>query len=527
MNLAQVARILAGFAAFFGLSAVVPLAVSLYETETEARYATTSGFGACIVLGLAVAALLRFGGGRAQPAQFFRKEGIAVVAFAWLLAGALAAVPFVWSGALRHGADALFESFSGLTTTGASVFGSSRTPAVESLPASLLLWRAMLQWMGGLGIILAFLVLLPAMGAIGKNLLSSEYAGIGSETIRPRLQEQGRLLFRLYSALTLAAFGLLTLCGMPAFDALCHAMTTLSTGGYSTRNASIGAYESLPIELVVLVFMWIGGTNFPLLYAWLTNGVTRPSLLWQSPEFRLYVYYTLLVDGLVTIVLRLYGAHVPDDLTGSMHDYSRIGECLRHAAFNVVSVMTSTGYCSVDFQQWPRPAVMILIGCMLIGACTGSTSGGLKILRLLVFLKLITYTVRHFIRPKSIEKLKVDDQVLPNAVVSAILAMALLWAASVGLGAMLLSLEPGMGVLSSLSSSASMLGCTGPGLTAVTRLPTGEFGLALDGAINVGPYGSFGELPGWAKIVMSFQMLLGRLEILPLLALLAPSFWRR
>lgn len=527
MNLAQVARVLAGFCAFFSLSAGIPLCLSLLEPTSDQGIAATEGFLACTGIGLLLALLLRIGGSRAKEGNFFRKEGIAAVVFAWLLAGSLGALPFLWSGALQTGADALFEAFSGITTTGASVFGSSRTRTIESLPDSLLLWRAMLQWMGGLGIILAFLVLLPAMGVMGKNLLSTEKVGIADEAMRPRLQEQGRALFRLYLALTTLCLLLLHTFGMGWLDAICHAFTTLSTGGFSTRNASLGAYDSLPIELVTLVFMFIAGANFPLLYDFVIHGRFRPRHLWRSPEFRLYTYVTTLLITVVTVLLWAWGARLPDPEAGTVHLYADFGRCLRDAAFNVISILTSTGYATADFQNWPRTAVVILLLCMFLGACTGSTSGGLKMLRLLVSLKLITYTVRHFIRPKSIEKLKIDEDVLPNSVISAVLAMILLWLTSTAIGAVLLALESRLDFLGALATSISMMGCTGPAMTSVVAASDGTFALALEGSYNVGPYGSFGNLSGMAKILMSFQMLLGRLEILPLLALFAPSFWRR
>jgi trk system potassium uptake protein TrkH len=523
MNFARIASILSGFALFFTGAQCIPLAVALFEAPVagvDARW----GFGAATAVGLVTALLLRQAG-RSAGNEFFRRESLTAVALAWLLAGVLGALPFLWSGAVPRTADALFESVSGLTTTGASVLGADSTRAIESLPPSILLWRALLQWLGGLGVVLVFIVLLPAAGVLGKDLLASEQVGVAAEDQRPHMREQARALFVTYSVLTLLAAGGYWLAGMGAYDAVAHALTTLPTGGFSPRNLSIGAYQNLAIELVAILFMFLAGCNLMLLHDAGRRGL-RPGVLWRDVEFR---GYTWIMGGAVLVVaavLWLDGRTLADPGLGITRDYSDFARCLRDAAFQVTSVMTETGYCSADFQAWPRTAVLILVLCMLWGGCTGSTAGGLKILRVIVFWKLITYTLRLFIRPKTVDRVKVEERALAASVISAMLALGLMWLLSLAIGTLALALDPRIEFLSAFTASASAMGCCGPAITAV--LPAGEAVWSVPpGHLNLGPYGSYGDLDGWAKILLAFQMILGRLEILTPIVLLSPRFWRQ
>jgi trk system potassium uptake protein TrkH len=524
LNLAQVARLLAGFALFFTVLLAIPLVVAIAHAETA--YATVDGFVAALVTGAVVAALLHLGG-RTASKDFYRREGIAVVGLAWLLAAGLGALPFVWSGALTSATAAFFESVSGLTTTGASVFGSGGNPTVESLPRSLLLWRAMLHWIGGVGIILVFTVLLPAMGVTGKNLISSEQVGVADHSQRPRLQEQSRVLFRIYIVLTGACMLGYWLCGMTPFDAMCHAFSTLATGGFSTRNLSIGAYQSLPTELVAILFMFLAGANFTLMLSTLRDRPFRLSAMWRNPEFRAYALLMAGVIAAITVVLRVDGTPLRDDALGITRDYADLGRCLRDASFQTVSIMTSTGFSSADFQNWPKTALYILILCMLVGGCTGSTAGGLKVLRLVVCWKLVVYTVNLFIQPRSVQKLKLGGDVVPNSVVSAILTLVLLWMFCIAGGTLILDIDPRLDMVSSFSACVSMMCCTGPAITEVVHLPDGAIEIANAGNIDLGPYGGYGDLFALSHVTMAILMIFGRLEVLAPLVLFVPGFWRR
>lgn len=527
MNLGKVAQILAGFALFFSLVQAVPLVYSLLGEEAAlAEFQPRTGFQIGIGTGVGVAALLSLLGRRANK-DFFRRESLAVVGLAWLLAGSLGAVPFLASGALRDPLDAFFEGVSGLTTTGATVLGTADNPTIEALPRSLLLWRAMLQWMGGLGIILAFIVLLPALGVTGKNLLDSEQIGVSDDRVRPRMQRQARALFALYVILTTADALLLWSAGMGGFDAACHSMTTLASGGFSTRNLSIGAYQSVTIEIITVVFMFLAGCSFVLLLSVARNRAQSLRTLLGNPEFRVYLGLTTGLILAMTVILRVWGHDMtsPRALGGS-HDYSSVWWCLRDASFQVTSILTSTGYCNADFQNWPKPALLLLIICMFVGGSSGSTAGGLKVVRIIVSFKLVLYTLRHYLRPKSVEKLRVGSSLVPNSVVSAVLSLILLWIGGVLIGAMALGLDPRLDLLSAVSASISMMGCTGPCLTEVVW--NGQtFEVANAGGINLGPLGGYGDLHGANKLLLSLQMILGRLEILALFVLLVPAFWRK
>jgi len=523
MNTGQISRLLSGFALFFSLSLLVPLAVALFE---ETKLPTAYAFTEAMVIGLGVALLLWFAG-RKSGGDFFRKEGLAVVGLAWVLAGLIAAIPFLWSGAIPSRVDALFESIAGLTTTGATVLGTGNIQ-IEDLPTSLLLWRSMIQWMGGLGIILVFIVLLPGMGVTGARLLSSEQVGISDDAARPRLRHQAQRLFMVYLALTLAAGLAYWLVGLPAFTALCHAFTTLATGGFSTHNVSVGGFQNLGVELVAIVFMFLAGCNFLLVLGVMTRGKslgTKKARLLHNVEFRVYLGLMIVVALGTTLSLWFWGQPVRDDSLGFTHDYSQFGRCLRDGVFQTVSILTSTGYSTANFEDWPKPALYLLIGCMFIGASTGSTAGGFKVLRVIVCIKMIGYALRHFVQPRTVEKLRVGSDVIPDRIVTTILALLVLWMVTVAAGTFVLDLDPRLDLVSAFTASLSMTGCVGPAISEV--VPAGEGTFQLVGKVDLGPYSGYGELRPWAKLFMCLQMILGRLEILAPFVLLTPGFWRR
>ncbi|MFM1872878.1 MAG: Trk system potassium uptake protein TrkH, partial [Planctomycetota bacterium] len=407
----------------------------------------------------------------------------------------------------------------GLTTTGATVLASAKNMAIEQVPPSLLLWRASLQWIGGLGIVLVFAALLPAMGVTSKNLLTSETVGVGTETYQPRVLDKARMILFLYTGMTAACALLLVLVGgFSTFDAICHAFTALATGGYSTRG-SLAAFDSLGGEIVLIVFMFLAGASLAVLATHLRTGLRCIPALLRTGEFRIYTVLTLALVAALTF--SLVRAGLP------------FGTALRQAAFNGVSVLTSTGYATADFQAWPTFALVALFCAMFIGGCTGSTAGGIKMVRVLVVLKLFAYTIRHFVRPKSVERIKLDEEALPAAVISSIVAIVLLWLTCIVVGAALIALDERLNFVAAFATSASMMGSCGPALTMVD--PASAVAVTVDGGTavtlaatpNVGPFGGYGELHDATKIVLIAQMVLGRLELLTLLALFTPSFWRR
>lgn len=517
MNVAQVAHLLAGFAGLLTLAQIPPLVFALQE-QAPPNLSPVAGFLASVAVGAIVTTLL-WRAGRRRRGEFYRKEAIAVAGLSWLLAGLLGAIPFVWSGLLLDPVDAIFEATSGLTTTGATVLGSGDNMAIAAVPRSLLLWRALTHWIGGIGIVLVFVALLPAMGIAGKNLLSSESVSVGTESFQLRANEKARLVGAIYLTLTALCTVLLVLVGdFGWFEAVCQAFSAVATGGYATR-ASIADFDSLGGEIVLMVFMFLGGASFAFVATNWRSGWRTAVALVRSGEFRMYALVSLLVVAALAATLLREG--LP------------LGTSLRQASFNGISVLTSTGFATADFQAWPAFAKLVLFCAMFIGGCSGSTAGGMKQVRVLVTLKLIAYSVRRFVRPKSVERLKLDDEVLPAAVISSILTVVLLWLVCVGLGALAYALDDRLNFVAALTASASMQGSCGPALTLVDPasaaevLQHGGTAATLAGAPNIGPMGGYGELAGWTKLLMVFQMVLGRLELLTVLALFSPSLWRR
>lgn len=517
MNLFQVARLTAGFAGFFTLAQLPPFVTALCE-PTSTSQSPCTGFGVSLAVGSVVAFLLWLIG-RKDRTQIFRKETIAVAGLSWFLAGLLGAIPFFVSGLLSNPIDAFFEAMSGFTTCGATVIGSGGNMRLEEVAPSLLLWRAMMQWIGGIGIVLVFVALLPAMGVTAKNLLSSESIGVATDSYQPRAVEKARHIATIYIGMTaLCAMLLVLIGGFGWFDAMCHAFTAMASGGYSTRS-SIAEFHSFGGEMVLIAFMFMTGASLAVIATHYRTGFRCIGKLVQSAEFRIYTASTILIVTIITISLMRAGLD--------------LGPALRQAAFNGVSIATSTGYATADFQAWPPTATIALFAAMFVGGCSGSTAGGFKQVRLLVVLRLLGYTLRQFLRPKSVERLKLDNEVLPAAVVSSIIAIVLMWFVTVIVGAVVVSFDEHLDFVSSLAASASMVGSTGPALTSVDPVSAalvvvnGGQAETVAGITNIGPFGGYGELHGWTKLVLAVEMVFGRLELLTVLALFSPYFWRR
>jgi trk system potassium uptake protein TrkH len=514
VNFGAISRVLAGFVAFFTLVQLVPLALALVEAPGQ-RGSAVAGFTGSVVIGSVVALLLAWGGRGASPG-FYRRETLCVAGFSWVVASVLAAIPFQWSGVLPDATDALFESVSGLTTCGGTVFGSAGNPRVEGTQQSLLLWRALTQWLGGIGIVLIFVALLPS-GAVSKSLMLAESVGVGNEGYQPRVLHQARWVIAIYVVLTGACTGLLVVTGLSWFDAVCQAFSTLATGGFSTRT-SIAEFQSLPAEIVLTVFMFLGGCSFTVMAGVLRDGWHGLRAMVRMGEFRMYTLFTAATILVVAIDL-VRGGKAWED-------------ALRESSFNVVSMLTCTGFATADFHAWPPLSLLVIFTCTIVGGCSGSAAGGLKQVRLLVCLRLFAFTLRSFVQPKRVDRLRLDGEVLPASTVSTMLAIVLMWLTVVLLGACIVALDQRLGFLGALSASSSMLGNCGPALAIVDGDMLARGLPALGQAVpvvgpNIGPFGGYGELAGWTKLVLSFEMVLGRLELLTLLAMLSPGFWRR
>lgn len=421
-----------------------------------------------------------------------RREGLLSVSLGWLVLVFFTALAYHASGEFNSFAHAYFESMSGYTTTGASVIDN-----IEGLPHSILFMRSFSHWVGGMGIIVLSVAILPELSVGGMQLFSAEASGIDSDKLAPRIAATARRLWVLYLLITAAEAVLLLFGGMSLFDAVNHAMATIATGGFSTKNESVGGFDSLYIELVIVFFMFISGISFTLQYRAIVLG--QPRKLLKSPEVRLYILFIVVATILLTI--NTYGAGV----------YDSVGTALRYAAFQTVSVITTTGFGinpEADFDMWPDFSRFLLVGIMLIGGCAGSTAGGSKIVRLYVVAKHAVVQIRRLVRPRLVETIHIGEREVPRETTEAILGYYLLYfTIIVVLGLSLTAL--GLDLVSGTTAAVSAMNSIGPGLG------------------TIGASESFSQVPDAGLYLLSGGMLLGRLEIYPLLVILSSHFWRQ
>lgn len=440
-----------------------------------------------------------------------RREATLLVVSSWLVGGLLASLPFLlWSRLASEGTDVQglnrfafcwFEAISGLTTCGATILQD-----IEALPRSLLLWRALMQWVGGLGIVVLFVAVLPTLGVAGKRMYLTESTGVTPEGLRPKVRETARVLWMIYVGLTLLQVILLVLCGVGPFNAICHAFCSISTGGYSPLGASIAGLDSLAAEMVLIIFMMLGGVNFALYYHLLRG---RWRTVARDPELRLY--FALFLGGtiLITTALVLWGGPLP--VVGRPATDPSTAEALRHAAFSVASIQTTTGFCTADFDTWPAIATGTLMFLGMVGGCGGSTSSGIKVTRLLIAMKMVWQEVEREFRPAVVRPLKVGNAAIDRsqkiAVATMIIAAVLL--AAVGwVSLMTLEAHQGIDTTTALSAVVSTQFNLGPGLG------------------RVGPSATYAWFGAPSLYMLSALMVFGRLEIFAVLAVTSVRFWR-
>ena len=414
------------------------------------------------------------------------RDGFAVVVLSWVLFAFLGALPYYFSGAMPSFIDCYFESMSGFTTTGSTILSQ-----VEVLPKSVLFWRAMTHWMGGMGIIVLSLAVLPLLGIGGMQLFQAEMPGPTKDRLAPRIQDTARILWSAYLLFTLVETLLLMLGGLSFFDAVCHSFATLATGGFSTHSTSINHFQSVYVETVIIVFMFLAGVNFSLHYHGLRG---RFSAYWQNEEFRLYVILSL-SSVLILMVANWY-----------YQTYTGLGENLRTALFQVYTVMTTTGFGTADFNQWPAVCKVLLVALMFVGGCAGSTGGGIKVVRFLLFFKYARLQLRSLVHPRAVGTIKMGHVKVPQEVMISILGFFALYIAFFLLASLVVT---GLGVdlVTGTTAVIATLNNIGPGLNLV------------------GPTQNFGDLPPLAKMVLTFCMLAGRLELYTVAVLLTPDFW--
>lgn len=413
------------------------------------------------------------------------KDGLAIVTFGWLVASMLGALPLYLAGSAGY-VDSFFEIVSGFTTTGATIFSD-----IETLPRGIIFWRSFTHWIGGMGILVFTLALLPALGIGGFQIYKAETPGPSEGKITPRLKDTAKILYLIYSTITLSQVALLIIGGMSTFDAFVHTFGTVGTGGFSSKNLSVGAYNSTYIHLVVAIFMVISGVNFSLYYSLFRRKLID---LFKDEELKLY----LKIIGISSLAIAL-------DLW--LLNYNSIGFSLRDAFFQVSSIMTTTGYSTVDFDLWPTFSKGILLMLMFVGASAGSTGGGMKVIRILVMLKLIRREVGKVYHPRAVMPIKINNKVMSNETIARINSFLALYLALFLFSTLMVSIE-GVDLVTAMSSVAATLGNIGPGLELVG--PTLNY--------------DFYSIP--TKLWLSALMLLGRLELFTIIALVAPKKWR-
>ncbi|MFW6078407.1 MAG: TrkH family potassium uptake protein [Gemmatimonadota bacterium] len=417
------------------------------------------------------------------------REGYGVVSLAWLAAGLAGAIPFLLTGAIASPTAALFESLSGFTTTGATVFDD-----VETLPHGILFWRALTQWLGGMGIIVLGVAILPFLGVGGMQLFRAEAPGPTPERLRPRIAQTARLLWYVYAGLTGLQALLLVLGGVSPYEAVTHALTTLSTGGFSTRNASIAAFDSAYIQYVTLGFMYLAGVSFALHYRALTS--RRPRHV-ADPEWRFFTAIVLAAAAAIALLAWLGGGQ-PD---------AGIERTVRDALFQAVSIATTTGYVTYDYELWPLAAQMILLLLMIMGGMAGSTAGGMKAMRVSVLLRHGLTELRKSVHPRAVVPTRLGRKAVREDVLLNVFGFAMLYLLLFAGGILALTLLD-HDLPTAVGAAAATISNIGPGLG------------------DVGPIDNFGWIDAPSQLLLSFLMLVGRLEIFTVLLLFHPDLWR-
>ena len=433
----------------------------------------------CLVIGIPLT--------RKKPDNkvFHAKEGAVTVALSWIVLSMAGAFPFVISGSIPHPIDAMFETVSGFTTTGASILSD-----VEALSHCMLLWRSFTHWIGGMGVLVFILCLLPLTGGYHMNLMKAESPGPSVSKLVPKVQTTAKILYTIYLILTVAQVILLLIGRMPFFDAIYLTFGTAGTGGFGVRNDSIASYSTYN-QVVITVFMILFGVNFNAYYLLLTKKVMQAA---RSEEVRYYL--GIIAAAIIAIAINTRGM------------FTSFGRAFQQAAFQVGSIITTTGYATTDFNVWPIFSKTILVMLMFVGACAGSTGGGIKVSRLMILCKSARKELQLYLHPNAVKKIKMDDKPIPHEVVRATNMFLFVYILIFSISLLIVSLD-NFDLVSNFTAIAATLNNIGPGLGAV------------------GPTGNFGCYSYVSKIIMIFDMLAGRLEIFPLLLLFKRDTWRK
>lgn len=440
----------------------------------------TAGTGLLLILGCR------------KPQTVRAREGFVIVSLGWIFAAVFSALPLVFHGSFGNMVNCVFETMSGFTTTGATILTD-----IESIPRALLFWRSMTHWLGGMGIILLTIAILPVYGISFAKLFNAEVPGPTKDRLSPKIKNTAKILWLIYLGMTVLETGLLMVGGMDLFDALCHTFGTLATGGFSPRNASIAAFNSGYIEVVIIVFMYLAGTNFALHFHLIRGNLRQ---FFRNREWQ--VYTLVLVVAVLLISLNLHFSPDP-----ALQEYGSYPEALRASSFQVLSITTTTGYVTRNFDIWPGFSKWLLVFLMFLGGCAGSTGGGMKQIRVIIVLKSAWNEIRKLFNHHAVFTLKVRGELVKNSVIKNVSAFVILFIA-IFVAVVLFLAAMGYDLVTSFSASIATLGNIGPGLARVGAVENYAF---FDPA---------------SKLVLTFSMLLGRLEIYSVLILLYSFFYR-
>jgi trk system potassium uptake protein TrkH len=481
MRKRTVLNVVGALTAFAGLSMLLPAAIAAaFYREAQSVH---------LVAAAAITATCGFAANRwaGKIEEFSIRDGFAIVTLGWISVAAFGSLPYLLTGAIPTVSGAFFETMSGLTTTGSSVVTD-----IDALPRAIVLWRSQTQWMGGMGIIVLSVAILPLLSVGGMQLMQAEIPGLSADRLRPRVRQTATLLWAVYALFTLAEGVLLVVGGMTPFEALNHAFTTMATGGFSTEDTSIAGFSPF-IQYVIATFMFLAGVNFTLHYSWLTG---RWGALRRNHELRVYALITVAA----TLVLAAL-VWVPGTVEG-------IEGSFRAGLFQATSIMTTTGYVTADYETWVPPAQVLILLLMLVGGCTGSTAGSIKVLRHMIVAKEARIAMRKLLHPRGVFVYKVEGTPVSADTLASVSGFLLLYLLALVTGVLALTLL-GLDAATALGATATTLGNVGPG-----------FGL-------VGPTETFAPISAPALWVMSGLMLLGRLELYTVLILFTRGYWRR
>jgi len=415
------------------------------------------------------------------------REGFMMVVLGWTFSSGIGALPFYLSGAIPSYTDAFFETASGFTTTGATIL-----TAIESVSRSMLFWRSLTHWLGGMGIVVLTVAILPVLGIGGLQLLKAEAPGPSVDKITPRIAQTAKVLWFIYLGMTFLETALLYLGGMDLFDSFTHTFGTLATGGFSPKNASVGHYDSAYIDGVITVFMILAGVNFTLHYRLITGKIGG---LFKNSELK--AYFLIVAIATLAVTISLY-----------QNTYDTVSKAFRYASFQVASIITTTGYGTADFEKWPEFAQLILFSLMFIGACSGSTGGGIKVVRLLTLFKLGINEMKYLVHPKGVLPLWIDGKPIKKDMVYSISAFFFLYI-FILIITTLVCASTGADITTSFSTALVTVGNIGPG-----------FG-------KIGPTDNYFFYPDYAKWFLSFAMIVGRLEVYTVLIIFTRAFWKK